>query len=604
MRDLTSQLIVDTSKWTAGLRTGASELTKFSKKTESELGKVGDQITKVGAALGVSFSAAAVGTLVRNSLAAADALGDAAAAAGIGVVEFQKLRHAMSFSGIGADEFAGSMSTAARQTGALIQGQQRAVKAFDAIGISARTANGGIKTQEQILQELIDRLGSYGSHQERVAIASRIFGESIGPKLVAFAEQGKGAIDELKAATRTLSEEQVRAASAIQDRWEALTSAMSTGVASIALKVAALGGLGRQIPEMLNLEELDRLILERERSRQADVEDKAAGIPGQDQQIAETDAELERLRKLRSKLERDRAAQSPEGQAAAALERDRITREADAERERKLKQKEDAAEAKRLGKEAAAELARGKKKAVEESYKAEEKALLAEYKLAEELALKQGELELQIDKQRLERQLEEKAKQKELAADLAKSAAATFADLAQNGEKAWDRLRQRALTVITELAIRWAASKLGAPMGGDAAGGGVNWTGALAGILQMSASQGFAAGGSPPVGRPVRVGESGEEWFVPRTAGTIVPNGRLGGGGPMVIQPHVELGIDISVEPGMSVTQQRRRDMDGQERVRLAVRNALAEDSDRNGGVGRTIAGEVGARRAPRRGIS
>jgi phage-related minor tail protein len=39
---------------------------------------------------------------------------------------------------------------------------------------------------------------------------------------------------------------------------------------------------------------------------------------------------------------------------------------------------------------------------------------------------------------------------------------------------------------------------------------------------------GFAAGGDPPVGVPSMVGERGPELFVPRTAGTIVPNHMLG----------------------------------------------------------------------------
>ena len=39
----------------------------------------------------------------------------------------------------------------------------------------------------------------------------------------------------------------------------------------------------------------------------------------------------------------------------------------------------------------------------------------------------------------------------------------------------------------------------------------------------------FADGGSPPVNKPSIVGEKGPELFVPRTAGTVVPNG--GGGG-------------------------------------------------------------------------
>jgi hypothetical protein len=40
---------------------------------------------------------------------------------------------------------------------------------------------------------------------------------------------------------------------------------------------------------------------------------------------------------------------------------------------------------------------------------------------------------------------------------------------------------------------------------------------------------GFANGGSPPVGKASLVGERGAELFVPKTAGTIIPNGGLGG---------------------------------------------------------------------------
>ncbi len=41
----------------------------------------------------------------------------------------------------------------------------------------------------------------------------------------------------------------------------------------------------------------------------------------------------------------------------------------------------------------------------------------------------------------------------------------------------------------------------------------------------FSALPGFANGGSPPVGKPSIVGEKGPELFVPRSAGTILPNG-------------------------------------------------------------------------------
>ena len=43
----------------------------------------------------------------------------------------------------------------------------------------------------------------------------------------------------------------------------------------------------------------------------------------------------------------------------------------------------------------------------------------------------------------------------------------------------------------------------------------------------MLAAQQFADGGSPPVGVASLVGERGPELFIPRTAGTIIPNEKL-----------------------------------------------------------------------------
>ena len=51
---------------------------------------------------------------------------------------------------------------------------------------------------------------------------------------------------------------------------------------------------------------------------------------------------------------------------------------------------------------------------------------------------------------------------------------------------------------------------------------------------------GFAAGGRPPVGKPSIVGEKGPELFVPRQAGTIIPNNQLGGGGSTNVVVNVD----------------------------------------------------------------
>ncbi len=64
---------------------------------------------------------------------------------------------------------------------------------------------------------------------------------------------------------------------------------------------------------------------------------------------------------------------------------------------------------------------------------------------------------------------------------------------------------------------------------------------------------GFANGGRPPVGRPSIVGERGPELFVPGSAGTIVPNHELGGGGGTSVVVNVDAsGTNVEGDEGSS----------------------------------------------------
>ena len=65
---------------------------------------------------------------------------------------------------------------------------------------------------------------------------------------------------------------------------------------------------------------------------------------------------------------------------------------------------------------------------------------------------------------------------------------------------------------------------------------------------------GFANGGRPPVGKPSIVGERGPEIFVPRTAGTIIPNNQIGGGGGIVNN----INVNVSAEGMQSNANENR----------------------------------------------
>ena len=71
---------------------------------------------------------------------------------------------------------------------------------------------------------------------------------------------------------------------------------------------------------------------------------------------------------------------------------------------------------------------------------------------------------------------------------------------------------------------------------------GINTALKATGFGIFSNLSGFANGGRPPVGRASIVGEKGPELFVPSSAGTIVPNDRIGGG----VTNNIVVNVDAS----------------------------------------------------------
>ena len=67
----------------------------------------------------------------------------------------------------------------------------------------------------------------------------------------------------------------------------------------------------------------------------------------------------------------------------------------------------------------------------------------------------------------------------------------------------------------------------------------------LFGGTKIGGFLGFANGGRPPVGKPSIVGERGPEIFVPRSAGTIIPNNQIGGVGGGIVN---NINVNVSAE--------------------------------------------------------
>ena len=99
---------------------------------------------------------------------------------------------------------------------------------------------------------------------------------------------------------------------------------------------------------------------------------------------------------------------------------------------------------------------------------------------------------------------------------------------AQSFGQAMTNILNRIRDKIIDAQIEKILGGFGENFGKSASGGkGKGIGGFLGGILGGL----FANGGSPPVGKVSVVGERGPELFVPKVAGTIIPNNAIGGGG-------------------------------------------------------------------------
>jgi lambda family phage tail tape measure protein len=92
----------------------------------------------------------------------------------------------------------------------------------------------------------------------------------------------------------------------------------------------------------------------------------------------------------------------------------------------------------------------------------------------------------------------------------------------ETGKLSFSDLAESIIKDILKIELRAAAANLFGMISGTTggAGGGSNIIGSLLG---------FANGGQPPVNKPSIVGERGPELFVPKTAGTVIPNNQMGG---------------------------------------------------------------------------
>lgn len=190
--------------------------------------------------------------------------------------------------------------------------------------------------------------------------------------------------------------------------------------------------------------------------------------------------------------------------------------------------------------------------------------------------------------QRMQEQLQAKTdKVSDSARELGLTFSSAFEDAVVGGKRlqdvlagvAQDLARMALRKGVTEPALNWLTSN-----GGTLLSSAGSWLTRMFGGF-------FADGGSPPVGKVSIVGERGPELFVPKSAGTIIPNHMLGGSG-------VSNSVAVNVTINQSGDTQSSTDAKGAgaqlgTAISAAVQQELAKQSRQGGLLWRMKVGQA-----------
>jgi lambda family phage tail tape measure protein/TP901 family phage tail tape measure protein len=232
-----------------------TEGTQAAQRDLQRLGQTGDQALRqitlsaglAQRALGLlgpvlaGLSVGALAVFTRNAINAAGAIGEVAEQIGVTTDALQVLRFGAVQSGISMEELERALATLTRTIADAEQGSGEAAERFNRFGIAFRDANGNIRASEAILGDVSDAMSRLESPTERAALATSIFGDRLGQRLIPLLVGGRDALGEFerqaRATGQVLDQDTVRAARAAADNMAALQATFETFTRNLAVNV-------------------------------------------------------------------------------------------------------------------------------------------------------------------------------------------------------------------------------------------------------------------------------------------------------------------------------------------------------------------------------
>lgn len=185
---------LDSGQFQAGLNQAQGSAEKFSKALKT---------TMVAAAAAVTAALGAIAVGVRSTLNSADELSKTASKIGIPIEELSKLKYAADMSGVSMQGLQTSVSRLSRNMSDAASGTGAGAKAFKALGINVKDADGKLKSSSAVMAEIADKLKGMPDGAKKTALAMEMMGKS-GADMIPMLNGGSAALNELLSEAKDL----------------------------------------------------------------------------------------------------------------------------------------------------------------------------------------------------------------------------------------------------------------------------------------------------------------------------------------------------------------------------------------------------------------
>lgn len=174
---------------------------KASDKLQSRLELASEAAAAFAAA--AAATAAAVVLMVKSALDGADAMSKMAQGAGVATQTFSELAHAAKLSDISTEGLSTSMGRLNRNILDASAGTGDAVRAFEALGIEVKNADGSLKSADVVMAEVADQFAGMEDGAGKSGLALMLFGRA-GAAMIPMLNSGSEGLRLLREEARQL----------------------------------------------------------------------------------------------------------------------------------------------------------------------------------------------------------------------------------------------------------------------------------------------------------------------------------------------------------------------------------------------------------------